>query len=75
MYKILVNAQKCNYSETSGLKGQQTLTALSFSLCSAVLLREVILAQWTSKWVSASAYERCPLTRGVHLQEVKNAEL
>ena len=28
---------------------------------STVLLREVILALWTSKWVSASAYERCPL--------------
>ena len=73
MCKILVNAQKCNYAEivrkkshfegswwTEKPANSHSLVIFSTTVC----LREVILARWISKWVSASAYERCPLTGG-----------
>ena len=41
---------------------------------SAVHLRKVILAMFTLKRVSSSAYESCPLMGGVHLQKVSISE-
>ena len=75
MFKILVNVQKNNYGEIvplkvpGGLKSQQTLTGLVI-FSSTVRLRKVILALWTLKRVSASAYEPEVSTYG----EVKNVE-
>ena len=71
MCKILANAQKCNYAEIGPkkshfesswwtLKPANSQNLAIFS--STVHLREVILALWTSKWVSVSAYERSLLT-------------
>ena len=73
MCEILVNAQKSNYGETVPKKAQFESSwwtykpANSHSLAifsTTVRLSAVILALWTSKWVSASAYERCPLMGG-----------
>ena len=70
MCKILVNVFKCNYGEIAPKKshlkvpGGVKKPANSHSLTifsSTVRLREVILALWTLKWASASAYERCRL--------------
>ena len=73
MCKILVNAQKCNYAEIVPKKSHFESSWLTQKpanshrlaiFSSTVRLREVILALWTSKWVSASAFERCLLTGG-----------
>ena len=45
-----------------------SLAILSFT----VRLRDVILALGTSKWVSASAYERWPLTGGASVRGGSN---
>ena len=67
MCEILFNARKCNYSEIVPKKSHLKVPANSDSWAifwCTVRLWEVILALWTSKWVSAFAYERCLLTGG-----------
>ena len=67
MCKILLFAQKCNYGKIVkkflvDLKASKLLRLELAIFFPTVCLREVILALWILKWVSASAYKRCPLT-------------
>ena len=69
MCKILVNAEivpkKSQFESFWWNQKPENLSSHSLAIFSSfVCLREVILALWTSKWVSSSAYERCPLTGG-----------